>query len=216
MILSGDIRITDNVDELKSLMFTHRVIFIGEPDDNLLKMTNGIPASLFIPPYEIIIDEMDGNIEVFVNKYMGYLFSRECSQYIALIIRALYDGINILLYLSKEESEMMYSKILCDLLKSQYGITVSYLLTPAIFNENYSNVICDFLYSFDLMSTDEFFINYPANISISPINITKLVAELNPYVPDRTMESYIIYFNSFKQKIKQNNKYLHNLIQLVV
>jgi len=216
MLLNGDIRITDNVDELKSLMFTHRIIFIGEPDDNLIRETNGIPASLFIPPYEIIIDEMDGNIDAFANKYIGYLFSQECSRYIALIIRALYDGTNILLYLSKDESEMLYSKILCDFLKNQYGITVSYLTMPAIFNENYSNILCDFLYSFDLMSTDEFFINYPSNISMSPLNIPKLVSELNPYVPERTMESYIAYFNSFKQTIKQNNnKYLTNLMQLV-
>ncbi len=216
MLLNGDIRITNNIDEVKALMFMHRVIFIGEPDEVLLKMTNGIPASLFIPPYEIIMDEMDGHMELFVKKYTLYLCSRECSEYIALIIRALYDGTNILLYLSKDESEMWYSKVLCDFLKSQYGITVSHLSMPAIFNENYSNIVCDFLYSFDLMSIDEFFMNYPANVSISPVNIAKLVSQLNPYVLERTMESYIAYFNSFKQTIKQNNnKYLTNLIQLV-
>ncbi|MCK9198844.1 MAG: hypothetical protein M0P49_04505 [Bacilli bacterium] len=216
MLLNGDIRITDNADELKSLMFTHRIIFIGEPEFCLVEMTNGIPASLFIPPYEIIMDEMDGNMESFIKKYTAYLFSRECSEYIALIIRALYDGTNILLYLSKDESEMWYSKTLCDFLKNQYGITISYLSMPAIFNENYSNIVCDFLYSFDLMSIDEFFINYPDNISISPVNIAKLVSQLNPYVLERTMESYIAYFNSFKQTMKQNNnRYLTNLIQLV-
>lgn len=216
MLLVGDIRITDNIDELKSLMFTYRIIFIGEPDQNLLNATNGIPASLFIPPYEIIVDEVDGNIECFVTKYIGYLFNSECSEYIALIIRALYDGTNILLYISKDESEMWYSKVLCDFLKSQYGITVSYLSIPATFNENYSSVVCDFLYSFDLMSTDEFFMNYPADVSISPVNIAKLVSQLNPYVQERTMESYIAYFNTFKQTIKQNNnRYLTNLIQLV-
>ncbi len=217
MILHGDIRITSNIDEVNKLMFTHRIIFIGEPIPEIMQSTNAISASLFIPPYEIIMSEMDGKLDEFVNAYVLYLNGRECSEYIALIIRALYEGTNILLYLSKDESETLYSKILLKFLNQQYGIVVSIGDIPSMFIQSYSSIICNFLYSFNLMSAEEFFLNYPDNKDIEPIPIVinRLVNELNPYVTEQSLENYCLYFNNLKQTIKQNNnRYLTSLIQL--
>ena len=90
--LVGDINISNRLEDLEQCRFTHKIILIGDPDRDLVTQYNMIVGSLFMPPYEAVMEEMDGNFTEFRNKYYMHLFSNEVQEYIALIFRALYEG----------------------------------------------------------------------------------------------------------------------------
>lgn len=199
--LIGDIRISNQIADLEKCRFTHKIIMIGEPDKELMINFNAISGSLFMPPYEAVMEEMDGNLEAFRHKYFVHLFSAECQEYIALIFRAMYEGKRILLYLSKDESEMWYSKLFIEFMMTTFGLCISISDDQATFNMQYSDAVCDLLYLHDLFTYHEYFRNRNESL-IQPIVMQKLVMEMNPYVPERTLENYQAYYTNFQKAVK--------------
>lgn len=206
LFLKGDICITNNIQVLEQCRFTHKIIIIGEPEPHIIENYNAISGSLFIPPYEAVMQEMDGNLENFRMIYYRHLFSVECQEYIALIFKALYSGKNILLYLSKDESELMYSKVLIEFLSTNFGLYISPdPNTPAGFQQQFSTIVCDLLYTHDLFTFEELLMNRD-NQSFNPMILQKLVNELNPYVLDKTYKEYDKYFINLQNIMKEQQK----------
>ena len=210
LTLKGDISITNRIQDLEKCRFTHKIIMIGEPDTSLAQEFNAIAGSLFMPPYEAVMQEMDGNLQAFHDIYANHLMSIECQEYIALIFRALYEGKNILLYLTKDESELAYSKVLLEFMAGAYGLLISPNIDiPASFSQTKSTVVSDLLYLYDLFTIEEYFINRLSE----PINgavLGKLVNELNPYVEQRTYEAYNNYFMRLDNMIKGQGRFVMN------
>lgn len=202
LTLSGDICITNSLEDLGKCRFTHKIILIGEPDKDLMVEFNAISGSLFMPPYEAVMEEMDGNIDGFRNLYYHHLYSNECQEYIALIFRALYEGKKILLYLSKDESELMYSRVLIEYFASVFGLMISVSPErPANFNQQFANIVCDLLYLYDLFSINEYFMNRIES-PIATMILQKLISEMNPYVENRTLEQYQLYFSKYQRAVQ--------------
>lgn len=199
--LVGDINISNRLEDLEQCRFTHKIILIGEPDKDLVTQYNMIAGSLFMPPYDAVMEEMDGNYPAFHDKYYKHLFSNEVQEYVALIFRALYEGKNILLFLSKDESEMMYSKVLLEFLNSIFGLTVFPIGKSALFNINFTDPVCDLLYFYNLFTYTDY-LRYRSETPIGPVILQKLVMEINPYVPYRTEEYYQDYFKHLQQSIR--------------
>lgn len=206
-MLKGNLYITNDVNMVYNMIATSRVIIIGQPDTNFVNQTGASIGSILLPPYNASMCEMDGDINSFVNIYTSYLSNIEQTTFIAHIIKALYEGINLVFYLSKDESELMYSKVLLQYLEFYYGIKVGTVEQPFVYynTPEYNSVICNLLYQLDLISNEEFFINYPIGIPIDNNSIVKLIREINPYINDTSFESYVHYFNNYKEMIKQNN-----------
>lgn len=200
--LVGDINISNRLEDLGQCSLTHKIILIGEPDGDLVTRYNMIVGSLFMPPYEAVMEEMEGNVIEFKNKYFAHLFSNEVQEYIALILRALYEGKKILLFLSKDESELLYSKILIEFLSINFGLSIFPCGKSAIYNTNYSDNVCDLLYFYDLFTYTEYLMNRNESL-ISPIILKKLIMEINPYVPQQTEAHYQDYFKHLQQSIRR-------------
>ncbi len=199
--LVGDINITNRLEDLDQCRLTHKIILIGDTDRDLVTNYNMIVGSLFMPPYEAVMEEMDGNFAGFRNKYFAHLFSNEVQEYIALIFRALYEGKKIMLFLTKDESELWYSKLLIEFMITNFGLTISPVGNPAVFNIQYSDAVCDLLYFHDLFSYSEYLRNRNET-PIAPILLQKLVMETNPYVPQQTEAYYQEYFKHLQQSLK--------------
>ena len=199
--LVGDINISNRLEDLEQCRFTHKIILIGDPDRDLVTQYNMIVGSLFMPPYEAVMEEMDGNFTNFRNKYFAHLFSNEVQEYIALIFRALYEGKKILLFLTKDESELWYSKLLIEFMISTFGLTISPVGNSAVFNIQYTDAVCDLLYFHDLFSYSEYLRNRNET-PIAPLLLQKLVMEVNPYVPYCTETHYQEYFKHLQRSIR--------------
>lgn len=214
--LNGDIRLTNDINELKQLMLTHRVVFIGEADDNLVRETNGVKASIFMPTYDMLMVENEGQTDLFYQMYIAYLGQKECTEYIALIIRLLYQGGNVVLYLSPDESQFAYSKVFLSYMNNMYGISIpTDIRIPSMFNQQYSYAVCDLLYGFDLMTIDEFFMNYPTSISATSPNIVKLIREVGHGISynGNDVNVYIDYINRYMNIVKSNNTFIPPMIK---
>ena len=200
--LCGDANITNQISDLDKYRYTHKIILIGDYNKDLIANYNMVGGSLFMPPYEEVMIEIEGDFNGFREAYYKHLFSTEVQEYVALIFRALYEGNNILFYLTEEESEMPYSKIFLEYLSNVFGLTVTPVGTPASFNVNYTDMVCDLLYFNNLFSYTEYLLNRNDTL-ISPMILQKLVMEIDPYVGSPTEENYQTYFSHLQRSIKQ-------------
>lgn len=213
-MLKGNIYITNDLNDVRNMIATHQVVIIGQPDQQLIMQTGAQIGSILLPPYKACHYEAEGDAKGFYACYGEYLSTMEPSGFIACIIGSLYKGINILLYLTKDESELLYSKVLMEYLAFYYGIVIGNPQQPYMYynTPEYNAVICNLLYQFELINYQEFFVNYPQLIPIDNNSIMKLIIEINPYLNDTSFESYCAYFNKYKEDMKMSNVFLRNPI----
>lgn len=216
-MLKGSIYITTDINVLRQMMSTNKIVIVGEPDQALVQSTNALVASVLLPPYNCMMAKMDNDINQFTMLYYNHLMSNEVSNFIAAIIRALYNGTNILLYSTQDEFSLYFEQFY-NFMIANYGI---YIGTPAnqfMVDSTLNWKLCSALYLFELFTVEEFFINYPSGIQIPDDVIMKLIYELNPYVEDnKSFECYKTYFYNYKERIKAaNNKFLAPIMSMVV
>ena len=205
-MLKGQIYITSDETVVINSLGSSKIINIGEPDDDFIRKTGAVSASIFLPPYQAASLFIEGNMTGYAQSYFQYLSNKEPSEFIALILRSLKDGNNILLYLTPDESEMRYAELFTRYLFENFGIYVGNSTYPFNYNIAYNTKICDILYYFGLMSAEELFTNYSSdllNLSLIPL----LIQEMNPYlgIKNPTIVDYTNYFNNYLQAVKRNN-----------
>ena len=209
-MLKGSIYIVNDMNTAMECSLTHTIICVSGETHNypdFIQATNANIASILLPSYEAMMMEMDGNIEGFKLAYYTHLSQNESFTFMSIILRALYNGRNIIFYLTKEESEMLYIKALAQYFFDYFGITIGTPNNPFFYNNIYDPVILKILFSRDLMSGMEFLALLPETSIISdPTTIIKLVHELNPYVPGNDLENYARYFMNFSKKLKLNSE----------
>lgn len=111
--------------------------------------------------------------------------NKEADTIICLIITALARGINIILYVPKDESSnLSFVTALAQYLVNTYGITIGSEGIPYQYNTAFDHIICTRLYLHDFISYQEFFVAYPANVNIDPVAIQKLMFDMGNTVPD--------------------------------
>lgn len=215
-MLKGSIYITTDINVVRQMMSTNKIVIVGEPDQLLVQSTNALVASVLLPPYNCMMAKMDNDIQQFTMLYYNHLMSNEVSNFIAALIRALYNGTNILLYSTQDEFSLYFDQFY-NFMISNYGI---YIGTPANqFTVDLTFIwkICSTLYMYELFTVEEFFTNYPVGTEIPDEVIMKLIYELNPYVEDpKSFECYKSYFYNYKERIKAaNNRFLTPIIGMV-
>ena len=62
-------------------------------------------------------------------------------------------------------------------------------------------IICDLLYLYDLFSINEYFMNRIES-PIATMILQKLISEMNPYVENRTLEQYQLYFSKYQRAVQ--------------
>lgn len=213
-MFKGSLYITTDINVVRQMMTTNKIVIIGEPDQALVQSTNALVASVLLPPYNCMMARMDGDIQQFTMLYNNHLSSVECSNFLAALFRALYNGNNILLYSTQDEFtlyfEQLYNFLVCN-----YGIYIGTPTNQFAFNPEFAWKICTILYMYELFTVEEFFINYPQGIEIPDDIIMKLIYEINPYVQEQSFEAYKRYFFEYKERIKGTNKFLSPVMRMV-
>lgn len=211
-MLIGQLLITIDIDLVNDTLTNGvgKVLVLSENQDNktIFSSPNVIPASILLPPYESVMADLDGNTEMANIEYINYLCRKEPDMFICAILAALLKGINILIYIGKDEAEMPFVSSLIRLLYDQYGITIGTEHHQFMYNKAYDAVIDSKLYLYELITYQDFFILYPETVMIPDYLIPKLIVDMNPYVEVQTTDNYKMYFEGYKNRIKSNNNQL--------
>lgn len=208
-MLKGTIYITCDIEMVKNSIYNNcKVVAITENAEsiNTPDLTNVSIASILLPPYQAVMAEMDGDMGTFYNLYGQHLATKEADSYICLIIAALVRGINILIYIPKDEFGLTFTSAFMQYLQMVYGITVGTENIPCNYNPEFNAVLCNRLYIHEFIIYEEFMVAYPANVSISVEVIPQLMFDMEGYYPPlHNEQEAVIFFNNYKNRIKQNN-----------
>lgn len=178
---------TDQNEALNMALNNGKVVCISNEFKNypeFVNATNACIGSILTPPYESVTYDIDGNYQAFEQSYFNYLNSKECINFIAVMFRAMYNGSNIILYLTPDEAQMSYAGALLKFLFISFGIDVGSSMKPFTFNPVMSMNINELFMSFDLMTPNEFIAEWYNFIDYNPSDLTlsKLVFHDNPYI----------------------------------
>lgn len=206
----GTINVTTDLNTVQNMMGSHRIVFIGEPNAELVQATNGIVGSIFLPPYQAMMALSDNDLNTFNGIYSQHLMSNECSSILSVLIKGMINGINLLIYMTPDEYNMYFIGFK-SFVRQNYGITIGSMYEPFGYDNQYDYVIYSLLYLNELITIQEFFTVYPQGINFTDPVVMKLINEMRPPVQDTSFESYRAYFFNYKESVKQTNSYLPNL-----
>ena len=157
------------------------------PDNPVVKY-----AGILVPPTDMLMSWVDGNILIMQNQYPYYLATKECDDLITALLAALCVK-NVYLYMP-QESFNIFGQALLDYLYYNYGIQIS----PNGFNVDQSKVpyIMSKFYALGLMDVNEYLDAYPGMYSLPDFVIQKLTIDLDPFqgIP-KSFEECKSYFN---------------------
>lgn len=211
-MFNGSIYVTSDIDMALNLSTTHTIICVsGETDQyqDFIRATNASIGTILLPPYEAVAAKLDGNIEQFNNVYVSYLSQSEPLMFMSIVLRALYNGKNILLYITKDELQMGYMNTLAQYFRYNFGIIFGSEHNQYYFDHNYLPQALSIMYMNDLMTGYELLSSFPPNIDLRVVNVnmvSKLAIEISPYIESGDMDSYANYFNSYINNINKYNK----------
>lgn len=212
MMIKGSLYITNDFNVTLSSMIRSKVIVIGERNDQLEGL-GAIGGELFLPPYNASMAELNGDNMGFARIYTDYLMQPEPQKFIAAIVKALLNGVNILFYLTKDESEMTYSKILCQTLTNYYGILVGTPECPFNYDMRYDQAILSLLYLHELIIVPELMELYPNEVHFTLPVVSKLLVEFPPAI--QVEEDFINmekYYYEYKEFTRMQGKFLMPLL----
>lgn len=184
------------------------VILVTEnPSPFLANHPNSLGASVLLPPYESIAAEIDGNIQLSESIYLDHLGSPVCAQYINAILVAVIGAKPLGIYIGREEIEMGFVKVLLNYFFNVYGISIGSAsrMVSSFIDDRFLPGILNQLYLANAIDFEVFMINYPVNCPLNMSVIPKMVAEINPVVPNRDIQNYYQYFTLRLNEIKKNN-----------
>lgn len=203
-MLKGTIYATNNMQILQNALGSSSVIIVGEADDNFINSINAVKGSVLMPPYQCVSALMDNRIEEYNRLYFQHLSEPCCVELIAVIIRSLYNGNNIMIYMNPDEYNMYFAQ-LSQYLLNTFGIMIGTESNNFGYNNNYDYALCTLLYQFNLFSPQEVLTLYPQGVQLTEPIIMKLITDINPFIEGADFSSYSLYFNNYKEKIKMNN-----------
>lgn len=217
MELKGNIYVTTDFNVALQNSINFKIVSIGELDPSSLQTLNAIKGSVIIPPYIAFESKMNGDEVTFNNIYIDYLNQKEPTSYISAIIAALYQGKNIMLYLTQDEFDMYFINF-WNYVKNMYGVTIGFGNIQPSFESSFTWIVCSMLYKTGMLTPQEFLELYPSGAAIPDDLIPKLAEQLNGdiYLNDTSFESYKQYFYNLKESIKRNNNiYMESPIRRV-
>lgn len=207
-MLKGYISITANPNILSNAICSGTKIVAMKDNLNTNEYfgVEPIQASLLLPPYESIAAFLEGDIESARNIYFSYLSQKEQDMYICALIAASMKGINILIYTDIDMYEMKFAQLFYEYMVMTFGVAMISEEQPMfMYDPAFTSVNLGKLYFYDFITSEVFFILYPAVEPLPMSIIPKLVIEINPYVVNNTEVDYYNYFYNYKENMKINN-----------
>lgn len=219
-MFKGTLYVTNNMDLAYNMSSTNAIICISGETQNYQKFihdTNASVATVLLPPYEAIAFELEGNTQEFESQYYNYLDSKEPTEFISIILKALIDGKNILLFLTKSESQLNYINCFMKYMYNRFGIIIGTQTNEFSFDLNYITNALSILYMNNLINGIEFLMlhhdpKYLDNYLNIPILLNKLICEINPYVDDTSYIGYLNYFKYYRDLLIKSNGTIRSVI----
>lgn len=190
-----------------------KVIYLGDPISlhNTAYENTFVVATAFVPDYQTMSMQVDGNEQGFLQMYTASLNSKAAMEMMTVILACLYRGTSIMFYLPQEASGLNYIQYLLEYIKYNYGIETQTKSTQFGFNPQYAERIMELLYLNNLVTAQEFLVS---SESLDDLVLRKLVDELHPMVKDpRDINQIVGWFSNYKDALLQTNKPLINGIQ---
>ncbi|MGL5751466.1 MAG: hypothetical protein ACRCXT_13115 [Paraclostridium sp.] len=214
MINTGMINLTTDINVVMNNVCTHKIILIGEADPGLVSTTDGVVGSVLLPPYKSMMYYADGNFQAYNVSYSEYLNSYECMKFINVLIKALLNNVNLLIYMTPDEYNIYFAHI--NMIFTNMGITIGDLMsTPSYVNPAAMNIISENLYMYELITADELYNLFPQFVQFSQPVVMKLTSEFRPALPVNTIEAYAEYFFNIKERYKDTGHHLQGLYRRV-
>ena len=185
-----------------------KVILITEDEDPRLQyIPDKIKATILLPPYDALSDELDGNLLLAQDKYYRHLsFTAEASEFITVILAAACHGIRLGLYFGEQLKDLKFPGMLMNYLEVMKGLHIGYVNSyPFIADEYMPNNLTE-LYSKGYITPEMFLLNMPIDFDIPPIMLQVLIKAFRPVFVDG--DDYNGYFKGLIKRIKQAGKYL--------
>ena len=214
-MLKGTIDVMTDLNRVMERLYTFdgntKVILLqDQPDPSVVSQCRGVVGSILLPPYECFSLKLNDDPN-FAPAYFNYLSTGDTFDFLLVIIRALYNGTNLILYTSKGEYQNFFPEFSAFML-STFGVLIGEpeKYTAYGFDINYTPFICNNLYMYGYMNFEEYMINYPKDprYGIPQQVIFKMVEEVNPYVKEPSIEAYAKYFMDYKTAIGNYNRLL--------
>lgn len=203
-MINGSIYITTNPEMVLDLASSHTVVCISGDTANyrdLISASGAMVASILLPPYEASVAEVDNNMQMFKEIYFNHLSNGEAFEYISIMLRALVDGRNILIYLTKSESEMSYIPAFIEYMFYNFGIMIGTEHNQFQINPSYVPGLLDTLLLQELLDVSTYLYLYPAEVQIqNQYAVSKIINTLP--IDGGTMEEFMIIVNDMKNKTK--------------
>lgn len=177
-----------------------KVIYLGD----VLNLSNEdatrfVFSSSFVPDYQTMSMQVDGNKEAFIQMYVASLNSKASVEMFSAILACLYKGVSVMFYLPPEASDLNFVQYLLQFIELNYGITTATKTTKYAFDQSYSGKVIELLYLNNLVTAQEFLIN---SETIDDISLRKLVTELHPMVEDpNNLEDIIEWFSKYRGEL---------------
>lgn len=204
--MTSDINIVNNsINSCKVLMVTNEPLLEGHP--------NRVGATILLPPTQAIIADADDDMMTFQNLYYQYLISDEVTEFITLLFYILNKGINILMYIPKEDVKSLdYVGFLLSFFMNNYGIQIGTDQVQFSFNPQFEGIVGDMLYLNELIDYDELLLGFNVAL-LNDATITKMSTRVNPYILGTpSIMDLRNYFIRYQQNIFKCNKFLEPVV----
>lgn len=201
-MIKGSIYLVTDFDMANaSALNGSKVLFVGELNRQIPDYF--IAASVLLPPYESVSAEIDGNIDAANYIYEQYLDTSEpCFGMFATILVALYNGVNIVLYIDGGH-DLSYINVLLKYFDVRYGLRIGTQFQPFSYVEAFNPQTAVILYSY----LDGFIDEYKLMMNIPDLSIIKIMSN-HPYL--RFIDKLKARFDLYQMGIDELIIWLHH------
>ena len=138
----GSLLRTNNIQEVQmaSVNPNTKILFVSDPEgyQDMIRQLRMVVASAWVPDYNVMEADLNGDINEFTLKYLDYLNRPESQVMFATILLALYQKKDLVMYFPPEALDFKYPDTLMQYIYDNYGICVGNSVCGAEFNQLYS------------------------------------------------------------------------------
>ena len=204
-MFSGDIYITDDAQLAMSLALNPAYKVMAMCDDAAEIFGQNSPVftvSYLLPPYSALEAENNGDADTFYSVYYNYLMSFDVESYITLLLAVLYKGVNILLYVNKDEGEgLLFVNAFMQFMYQYYGISIGCGENPPKFDANFSDICRVKMFRHGYITANDLLRNFTGQTIQDPEVCDLICREMNFETNDP-----ITTVNNYIQHLRMNLK----------
>lgn len=181
-----------------------------DEDPRLQYIPNKLTATVLLPPYEALSDELDGRLEMSQLKYFQYLSSEEPAEFIAILLAAAVQNIQIGIYFGDQLKDLKFPWLFLNYLTTAKGLTVGYRNVAPGLDERIMPLMLLELYNRQLIGPEQYLMYMPVGYDIPAFMIFELKRIFRPAFVEKN--DYNAYFKGLIKRMKEAGRYLYSPI----